>query len=803
MHPGPGSRLDAYELLHPLGRGGMGEVWVARDVRLGRKVAIKLLPAELTRDAGRVARFEHEARAASALNHPNVCTILGFGEATDGQHYIAMELVEGETLRKRLMASPIGLREATDIAIQVGSALSAAHASGIVHRDIKPENVMVRPDGLVKVLDFGLAKLGSSEPALVATDETRTAMLTEPGAVVGTAAYMSPEQARGQPVDSRSDIWSLGLLLYEMMAGRNPFVGETASDTLAAILTRDPPLLSDLDPTTPSDLQRAVSRALQKERRDRYHDVRDLVLDLRALSTANRPTEGRPNTSTPSKEPSHGRRRPFAVRAAIVAVPLLMAVGLLGVWLTRAHEAEAPVKSLAVLPLRNLSGDPKQEYFADGMTDALITELAQIKALRVISRTSSMQFKGKGGDAKSIGRDLNVDAIVEGSVRRSGNRVGITVELIHAASDRHLWADSYERDLRDVLEVHRDVAAAVAAEVSSTLSLRPGGSARRVDPDAYDAYVRGRYFWNLRSEDNLRKAITYFDQALKQDPSYAPAYSGIADSHFYLGYAFGKVPPVQAMPLARAAAVKSVALDDGLAEGHASLALVHLMYDWDWTGAEKEFEKAIALNPSYALAHHGYAVLLMTVGRLDDAVAEARRALTVDPLSIPINNILGIALSTAGQHQQAIEQFRRTLELNPTPGANGNLASEYELIGRNDDALRERLAAKTFVGATAKSIESLREAYQSGGWLGYRRESLKQAIAAFDGWHWDAYEIAQLHAALGQNNEALSWLERVRDARSGAVVWFPTDRVLNANLKDEPRYQALLRSMHLRAVSSR
>jgi serine/threonine-protein kinase len=788
----PGVRLDAYEIVRPLGSGGMGEVWLATEVRLGRKVALKLLPSDLTREASRVLRFEQEARAASALNHPNVCTIHALGETPDGLRYIVMEYVEGETLRERLSTTRLTIPTALEIAMQVAAALGAAHAAGIVHRDLKPENVMVRPDGLVKVLDFGLAKLAPAGADVASAAATRTGLKTEAGVVVGTATYMSPEQARGQEVDARSDIWSLGVLLYEMVAGRSPFARPTGTDVLAAILERDPAPLSSVSASAPPELQRIASKALRKDRDERYQDIRDLLVDLRALREAPR--------LSPAAEARAGISRAIGKKLAWLALSIgalvLMAAGV-GVWRGRSASPAATIQSLAVLPLDNLSGDEAQEYFADGMTDALITELAQIDDIRVISRASVMQFKNARKPVATIGRELGVDAIVEGSVRRSEKRVAISCQLVHAASDRHLWARSYESDLQDIVSVQREIATAVATEIRRKIA---GGerSSRRVDPEAYDECVRGRYFWNQRQEPALKQAIQHFEQALAQDSAYAPAHSGLADSHFYLGYAFGRVPPREAMPRARAAALKAVELDGGLAEGHTSLALVRFIYDWDWAAAEQGFRRAISLNPSYALAHHGYAVLLQTLGRRNEAVDEAKRALAVDPLSIPINSIVGSMLQGAGRHREAIAACQRTLELQPNfGGARGLLAASYRALGLDANALREALEAKRANGSTSEETDGFRQAYEQNGWRGFDELELKLALMRFNGWHLDAFSLAGMSAQVGNKAEALRWLDVAYQARSGGLVWLTSNNRLNALLRDEPRYRALLAAMRL------
>jgi eukaryotic-like serine/threonine-protein kinase len=772
----------------------MGDVWLATELRLGRKVALKLLPSDLTRDTPRVKRFQQEARAASSLNHPNVCTIFALGETAEGRQYIAMEYVEGHTLRYRLASGRLPTREALDIAIQAVSALATAHAAGIVHRDVKPENIMVRPDGLVKVLDFGLAKLTSAAGASEGLS-TQTA-LTHAGAVMGTIAYMSPEQARGEPVDSRTDVWAMGCVLYEMLAGRSPFAAASTSEVIAAILDRDPPALHQSAPQTSLELERIVSKTLRKDRAERYQDTRDLLVDLRALHGTQTPSTQR---RSPGREAAitHGVSRAQRWRPRIaIGLALMLAVCGSLLWRARAPAAAHNVRSLAVLPLVNLSGDTNQEYFADGMTDALITELAQINDVRVISRTSVMRYKHTTKTLDAVGRELGVDAIIEGSVRASGGRVGISVNLVHAASERHLWAHTFERNFEDVLTLHREVAVAVAAETRRTLlDNRPP---KRVIPAAYDAYARGRHYWNLRNEASLRTAIEHFERAITIDPAYAAAYSGLADSYFYSAYAFGRMAPIDGMPRAREAALKSLELESHLAEGHTSLAVVHMMYDWDWENAERGFRKAIELNPSYSLAHHAYAALLMTLGRQDESVAEAQRALEVDPLSFPIRNIVSSMLYVAGRYEEAMAGYRETIELHPNvPSLHGELGETLKAMGRDAEALREFLTARQMGGEPPEVVNALTRAFERDGWQGFYELELKRALGRYDGWHWDAGTLAFLSARAGHRREALKWVNVAYNARSGWIVWIPADRSLNELLKDDPDYRELLTKMRL------
>ena len=769
----PEAALDGYEIQGLLGHGGMGAVYRAREVTLDRQVALKLLAYTEDGQPGASHLLLEEARSTARLVHPNICTVYRVGESR-GRTFLVMELVEGQTVAERLRAGALAAPAAVEIALQVVDAVGHAHDHGVLHGDLKSANVMLTAAGAVKVLDFGLARrLNPSGRLASSIDEGLGS-----GDVQGTLSYMAPELIQRQVPDVRTDLWAVGVLLHEMLTGTLPFSGETDLRLASAIL-HSPPAASPA--TIPAPLRAVMDRCLAKLPDQRYQSAAELKRDLTAAQAL-----------LPDERPAQPRR---LSRRVI----LLSGIGALGAgtWLARDRSNSTAVGSLAVLPLRNLSGDASQEYFADGMTETLIAEVAQIPDLRVISRTSVMQFKGARESIGWIGLKLRVDAILEGSVRRNGNGVAVSVQLVHVPSNRLMWARNYARDLSDVLLLHREIGAAVAGEIRR--SLRPGdGAPRSVVPEAYDAYVHGRHFWNLRTENDIRMAIKYFEVALRHDPRYAAAYSGLADSHFYLGYGFGKVPPRVAMPVAKAAVEKSLQLDPNLAEARTSSALIRFFYDWDWPGAEREFRRAIALNPSYVLAHHGYAVLLMTLRRRNEAIEEARRALAADPLSIPVNAILGSTLTTSGRFDEAVSQYRRTLELKPDFAmAHGGLAAAHENRGEGEMALREYLEAKRLAGEPPDVVERLRRAYYEGGWRGYREQELSRALARYDGWHADAVTIGRIHAYVGRHEDAITWLRRAFDARSGALVWLPSDDVLNDALKNEQGYRDLLTAMRL------
>jgi TolB-like protein len=645
-----GSRIGRYILMDRLGAGGTGEVYRARDTKLGRDVAIKVL-SHFMADPGRLARFEREARLLAALNHPYIGAIYEV-EDSGGVHALVLELVEGPTLADQLKRGRVPIHEAVVIARQIAQALEAAHEKKIVHRDLKPANIKIRPDSTVKVLDFGLATVRSDGGTVLGRPQLGTNIGgTGEGIILGTASYMSPEQARGKLVDRRTDIWSFGCVLYELLTARLAFPGETVSDTIAAILSREPDW-SALPATTPAGIRRLLRKCLEKDSERRLRDIADArtACENALAATAMIP------------------RQWAWVAVAVGCLAVTSAVLRL-----RSPATPGRIQSLAVLPLENLSNDKEQDYFADGMTEALITDLAKINALRVVSRTSVMRYKGYKGAPKAlpeIARELSVDAVVEGSVQRAGDRVRITVQLVRAATDQHLWADAYDRDLRDVLIVTDNVARTIAQQIRVTLTPEEHArlsSSHPVDPEAYKLYVRGRYLWEKRNGESIHRAMEYFRQAIDRDPSFAAAFSGIADCYSSLGSSFdvGSQPPSEVQPKAKAAALKALGLDSGLADAHNSLAYTKLNYDWDWAGAEEEFKRAIELNPGYAHAYHWYAHALLSSGRLDEALAKSNRALELDPLSPIINVHLAWHYLYARQYDRALDQLAKTLELDP------------------------------------------------------------------------------------------------------------------------------------------
>ena len=795
-----GARIGRYRVVREIGRGGMGAVYLAErdDEEYRQRVAIKLVRGDV--DSGSVLRrFRQERQILAELDHPNIARLLDGGTTDEGLPYFVMEYVDGAPIDAYCEAGKLAVRQRLELFRTVCAAIGDAHRKQVVHRDLKPSNILVTAPGTPKLVDFGIAKVLTPASG---------SELTATGTHLMTPEYGSPEQWRGRPVTPASDIYSLGVLLYRLLTGQSPYrVGPDQPHELGRAICEEDPAPPSAATSAPTrhelagDLDAIVLKAMRKEPERRYLTAEELSEDIR------RHLEGRPVTARKDSVAYRAgrlvrRNKAVAITVLTMAAAAVLVSALVYRWsrVTGTGAPAAPtgaITSLAVLPLTNLSRDPEQEYFADGMTEALITDLSRIGSLRVVSRTSVMRYKGTARPVPEVAGELNVDGVVEGSVLRSGNRVRITAQLIRASDDRHLWAQSYEREMSDILSLQGTVAEAIAGEIKgrltaqeqARLTIRPP-----VNPRAYLAYVRGRYFWNKRTEESLKTAITHFEEALKEQPDYAPAYSGLADANFYLGYAFGRAPPREAMPKAKAAALKALALDDTLAEAHTSLALVTLFYDWDWTVAEREFRRSIELNPSYATAHHGYAILLTAMQRSEESIAEARRALEADPLSLPVNNIFGLVLELNGRSDEAIEQYRKTLEMDPNyvePVA--GLANAYARKGREAEACEQFLKAAALSG---QSVPALRRAYEVGGLRGLREQQARAHVAAgWDGWHWSATDLALSYAVLGRRDEAMKLLEKAYEARSGSLVWIGDDDW--KLMRSDPRFPDLLRRIGL------
>jgi serine/threonine protein kinase/tetratricopeptide (TPR) repeat protein len=785
-----GQIVSHYLIVEKLGAGGMGEVYRARDERLKRDVALKILSAGSQSSAAAEKNLLREAQSASALNDPHICVIYEVGEA-GGHHFIVMELVEGKPLNSLIPSEGLRPELVVRYGTQIAAALAHAHDRGIVHRDIKTANVVITPSGQVKVLDFGLARFYSDSELADATRSIESA--SNGGTVAGTLPYIAPEILRGEQASTRSDIWSLGVVLFEMSIGNRPFRGNTGFELTSGILREPfPPLPLHL----PAGLRTVIERCLEKEPGHRYQRASEVNAALGAVQVQPSTSPRTVEASVPS--PSGAKRSlwiPIAIGMTLFAAALFAAnIGGLRNKVFRRPGATG-IHSLAVLPLENLSGDPQQQYFADGMTEELTTELSQVSSLRVVSRTSAMRYKQTQKSVPEIARELNVDAVVEGSVEREGDRIRITAQLVQGPTDTHLWAKSYERDLRDSLRLQDEVAEAVVREIRLKLTPQEQAHFARnetIDPNAHEDYLRGLFHLNLRNGPDERIAIDLFQAAIKKDPSYAAAYAALADSYRSLIFN-SNAAPADVLPLSEAAARRAIEIDGQLAEAHSALAADLTDYNWDWTGAEKEFEIALGLNPNSSSEHSTYAHFLRQEGKIEESIREARRAVALDPVSLQANFIFSQSLYEARHYDEAISQLRKTLDLEPrfwparlyigkALAEQGHFQEAIEELKKAGDFTTEPLATIGYVyGRMGRAADAHKV-------IADLQEQLKKGYVA-------PTNFATVYIGLGDKDQALVWLEKGYQQRDFWITFLKGEPIFDS-LRSDPRFQDLVRQVN-------
>ncbi len=788
-----GQTISHYRILEKLGEGGMGVVYRAEDLKLKRVVAIKFLPKKLAIHGEERERFEQEAQAASSLNHPNICTIHEIDTAGE-ETFIVMEYVEGVTIREWIRKKSeqsegyrkLGLKEIIDIATQIAEGLEKAHEKGIVHRDIKSENIMVTGDGLAKIMDFGLAKLRG------------TSKLTKTGSTVGTIAYMSPEQVEGIETDHRTDIFSFGVLLYEMLSGRLPFRAEHETAMMYEIINVEPPSLLDTRQGIESDLNRIVMKCLEKDRDIRYQSMKDVTVDLKRYKrdSAGKSIERKVGgPSQPSGVIPEGPPKKPVSRRLTVGAGILFSLIIIGAAIYFLIPKREQINSLAVLPFVNTGADPNVEYLCDGFTENLINTLSRLPGIKIMSRSSVFRFKGKDIDPQAAARELGVSAVLAGRITQRGDEIFISAELINARDNSHIWGDQYGRRLTDIIALQSQI----TQEISDQLRVTLTGDQRQQltkhatdNPEAYQFYLKGRFYWNRRDREGFNKAIEYFNQAIERDPSYALAYSGLADVYAVMGVYF-ILTPKETAEKTRTAARKALALDQSLAEPHAALASIYDNYDRDWASAEEEYRRAIELNPNYATGHQWYGEFLSAMGRFEEGLTEIQKSQALDPLA-PIHYAsLGNALFPMHRYEEVILQQRKALEIEPGfPLAHALLSHAYFLTGKNEEALHEIEQA---VALSDSSIEYVSLYGYFCGRTGRKHEAeqiLKNILQLQQRQYVSPYLVGGIYIGLGERDSAFVWLSRAIDSHDYAMEYLKVDPVVDP-IRDDPRFAELMR----------
>ncbi|HXT63507.1 MAG TPA: protein kinase [Pyrinomonadaceae bacterium] len=830
-----GTKLGRYEIRSKLGEGGMGEVYLAEDSQLRRRVALKILPVDLASNQDRMRRFIQEAQAAAALNHPNIATIHEIGES-DGVNFIAMEFIDGCTLHKLIHGKPTEMSKLLRYLQHVAEGLAKAHGAGIVHRDLKPDNIMITREGHPKILDFGLAKLIEQRPLPGGdSSEIATAVIPQhssPGTVMGTVGYMSPEQAQGKTkeIDQRSDIFSFGCILFEAATGKKPFTGDSVIKSLHMVIYEPALTISDLNPSAPPDLQRIVRRCLEKDPEERYQSIKEVAIELKQLrrdlagAAFDTTVPPPPKTDAPGAPATESRsQQSFGAGAGIpatslstrassaeylvsgikrhklisaIVVLMIVAGAILGRWYFHARDTEVAIESIAVLPFVNQNHDPESEYLSDGVTESIINSLTQLPNLKVIARSSVFRYKGKESDPLTAGKELGVRAVLTGRILQRGDNLTISTELVDVRDNKQLWGEQYSEKISDLLSVQREI----ASKITANLRLKLSGEQQNLvakhytdNPEAYQLYLKGRFYWNKRSADGFKKASEQFQQAVDKDPSFALAYVGLADC-YSVSEQYAGVPSSEALPKARAAALRALQIDDSLAEAHASLGLIN-EHSGQFADSEKEYKRAIELNPNYPTVHHWYALLLAVTGR--DGMAEVKRAQQLDPLSAVIAANVGNHYFWRGDLNAAAEEYKKAIELNPNLGlARSFLGLTYLKQGREQEAMAQLQKGVEVTGRASQELGSLGYGY---GVMGNRAEAmavLRELEEKYARRESPGLYLAEVYAGLGEKDQAFAWLEKDFQARSSLLNllnFFPLDP-----LRDDPRYTDLLRRIGLR-----
>ena len=838
----PKTQLGRYEIRALLGVGGMGEVYLAQDTSLNRKVALKVLPVDVAANQDRMRRFKQEATAAASLNHPNIAHIYEIGEA-EGHNFIAMEYVEGSTLRAKIHDVHEELPKLLRALQHVAEGLAKAHNTGIVHRDLKPDNIMITNDGHAKVLDFGLAKLVEPQTTTdsVSGEDPTILQHSTPGLILGTMGYMSPEQAQGKTkeIDHRSDIFSFGCILFEAITGQRVFAGKDQIETLNKIVREPAPPLTAFNPNAPVDLQRIVRRCLAKDPDERYQNIKDVALELKELRRemqegsaeatvpplSSASSEARTmwpgeTTRAQSTPPSTGempsaaatrassaefiisglkQHKAATVMGALVVLILVAAVAYGIRSYLHAGSTEVAVESIAVVPFMNQSKDPNSEWISDGLTESIINNLTQLPNLKVIARSSVFRYKGRENDPLVIGKELGVRAVLTGRLMQRGETMLISTELIDIRDNKQLWGEQYERPLSDMLSVQREIAREITNNLRPTLSGVEQSRANKeytANAEAYQLYLKGRYYWNKRTPADFRKAIPFFQQAIEKDPGYAMAYSGLADTYALLS-AYTNEAPKELMPKAKEAALKALALDDKLAEAHASLGQIVEYYEYDFVTARKEYHRALELNPNYATGHQWLAEHLSGFKRFDESIAEIRRALELDPLSAIINRIYADILVDARRFDEAIVQYQKTIELDPNfATAHFFLGRAYEGKGMYDQAVEAYMKAGAINQLPEETMIQMREVYKKSGWKAFVKANLDRMMASPQAASVPPYFAATFYVKLGQNDEAIKLLEKAYEERDFRMIMLTVSYEFDP-LRSDPRFRDLVRRVGL------